>query len=62
MGGNIKIQVQDSELEYFFLKILGFQKRISLSKKKTPLIGEKCGMPKMHFVLCETKQTCGHAY
>ena len=35
MGGNFKFQVQDSFLEYFFLEIWRFEKRIALSEKKT---------------------------
>ena len=38
MGGNFKFQVQDSDLEYFILEIWRFEKRISLSEKKPPLI------------------------
>ena len=33
MGGNFKFKVQDSDLEYFFLEIWRFEKRISLSEK-----------------------------
>ena len=35
MGGNFKFQAQDSFLEYFFGR---FEKRISLSEKKPPLV------------------------
>ena len=34
MGGNFKFQVQDSFLEYFFLDIWRFEKRIALFEKK----------------------------
>ena len=34
MGGNLKFQVQDSDLEYLFWR---FEKQISLSDKKPPL-------------------------
>ena len=37
MGGNFKFQVKDSFLEYFFLEIGRFEKRIALSEKKLPL-------------------------
>ena len=37
MGGNFKFQVQDSFLEYSFLEISRFEKRITLSEKKPPL-------------------------
>ena len=33
-----KFQVQDSFLEYFFLEIWRFEKRIALSEKKPPLL------------------------
>ena len=39
MGGNFKFQVQDSFLEYLFLEIWRFEKRIALSEKKAPLGG-----------------------
>ena len=35
MGGNFKFQVHDSFLEYFWGEIGRFEKRISLSEKKT---------------------------
>ena len=38
MSGNFKFQVQDSDLEYLFLEILIFEKRIAFSDKKPPLI------------------------
>ena len=38
MDGNFKFQVQDSDLEYLFLEILIFEKRIAFSDKKPPLI------------------------
>ena len=38
MGGNFKFQVQDTFLEYLFLEIWRFEKRIALSGKKPPLI------------------------
>ena len=38
MGGNFKFQAQDSFLELFFWEIGRFEKRISLSKKKAPLV------------------------
>ena len=34
MGENFKLTVQDSDLEFFLWR---FEKRISLSEKKTPL-------------------------
>ena len=37
MGGNFKFQVQDRDLEYFFLEIWRFKKQIALSDKKPPL-------------------------
>ena len=37
MGGKFEFQVQDSFLEYFFLEIWKFEKRITLSEKKPPL-------------------------
>ena len=36
MGENFKFQVQDSDLEYFFLEIWRFEKRIALSEKNPP--------------------------
>ena len=46
MGGNFKFQVQDSFLDYFFLDIGRFEKRIAPSEKKTPLvIVAKSGVP-----------------
>ena len=41
MGGNFKFQAQDSFLEYFFLEIGRFEKRIALSEKKPPLTAAK---------------------
>ena len=38
MGRNFKFQVQDSDLEDFFLEIWRFEKQISLSEKKPPLV------------------------
>jgi hypothetical protein len=38
IGGKFKFQVQDSDLEYFFLEIWRFEKHISLSEKKPPLV------------------------
>jgi hypothetical protein len=38
MDGNFKFQVQDSDLEHFFLEIWRHEKRISLFEKKPPLI------------------------
>ena len=35
MGGNFRFQVQDSFLEYFFLKIGRFEEGITLSEKNT---------------------------
>ena len=37
IGGKFKLQTQDSLLEYFFLEIWRFEKRIALSEKKPPL-------------------------
>ena len=37
MGGNLKFQVQDSDLEYIFLEIWRFEKHIALSETKPPL-------------------------
>ena len=37
MGGNFEFQVQASFLEYCFLEIGRFEKRIALSEKKPPL-------------------------
>ena len=37
MGRNFEFEVQDSLLEYFFLEIGRFEKRIALSEKKPPL-------------------------
>ena len=37
MDGKFKFQVQDSDLEYFFLR---FDKHIALSEKKPPLMLE----------------------
>ena len=37
MGGNFKFQVQDSDLEYFYLEIWRFEKQITLSEIKKPL-------------------------
>ena len=37
MDGNFEFQVQDSFLEFFFLEIRRFEKRITLSEKKPPL-------------------------
>ena len=34
IGGKLKFQAQDSDLEYF---VVGFEKHIALSEKKTPL-------------------------
>ena len=38
MGGNFEFQVQDSFLEYFFLRFGDLVKQISLSEKKLPLV------------------------
>ena len=37
IGGKFKFQVQDSDMEYFFLLIWRFEKYIALSEKKKPL-------------------------
>ena len=37
MGGKFKFQVQDSDLEYFFLEIWRFEKHIAFSEKKKHL-------------------------
>ena len=37
IGRKFKFQAQDSYLEYFFLEIERFEKRIALSEKKPPL-------------------------
>ena len=34
IGGKFKFQVQDSDLEWFFLEIWRFEKNIALSEKK----------------------------
>ena len=38
MGGNFIFQVQDSSMEYFFVEIGRFEKQITLSEKKPPLV------------------------
>ena len=38
IGGKFKIQVQDSDLEYFFFEIWRFEKHITLSEKNPPLV------------------------